>query len=172
MNNELAAELGIQLPSSDSNAERACRHCKKREPDGATPEQKFQRCSRCRDAYYCSRECQTADWKRYHKFQCAIEALATNIYLETVPMQEKAMDQLIDAYRLRVEDDYMYRGEAHGLYDENPLPDFRSFLDLAESRTGVLPRWWNEDKRMICEARALDKKNWCYIGYAVEKSDI
>ena len=68
------------------------------------------------------------------------------------------MDQLIDAYRMRVEDDYMYNGDIRGLYDGPgyPLPDFRSFLDLAERRTGVLPRWWNKDARKICEARALD----------------
>jgi hypothetical protein len=135
---ELTAKLGIQFPSPDSNAGRACRHCKKREPDDATPEQKFKRCSRCRDAYYCSPECQPADWK-HHKLQCAIEALATNIYLETVPTQEKAMDQLIDAYRMRVEDDCMYNGEIRGLYDGDPVPDFRSFLDLAEGRAGVYP---------------------------------
>ena len=169
---ELTAKLGIQLPSPDSNAGHACRRCKKREPDDATQGQKFKRCSRCRDAYYCSPECQSADWKRYHKLQCAVERLATNIYLETVPTQEKAMDRLIDAYRMRVEDDCMYNGKIRGLYDGDPLPDFRSFLDLAERRAGVLPRWWNQDMRKICEARALDRKNWSCIAYAVEKSDI
>ena len=82
------------------------------------------------------------------------------------------MDRLIDAYRMRVEDDCMYNGEIRGLYDGDPLPDFLSFLDLAERRAGVLPRWWNQDMRKICEARALDGKNWSCIAYAVEKSDI
>jgi hypothetical protein len=37
------------------------------------------RCSRCRCMYYCSRECQTADWRR-HKKECAQEKQAHERY--------------------------------------------------------------------------------------------
>jgi len=169
----IAAELGFSLPKPEE-AKRVCRHCNKREPENPTAEQKLKVCSRCRDALYCSRECQSADWKQRHKFQCPIEALGTNTYLDTVPTQEEAMNRLIDAYRLRVEDDCMYRGECHGLYGEprNPVLDFRSFLNLAQNKTGVLPKWWNAEKRRICEERAVDKTKWSCIHYTVEKPDI
>ena len=136
--------------------------------------QKLKRCSRCHIALYCSRECQKAHWKLGHKTHCSLGALANNVYLESVPGSEAdAMDQLIDAYRLRVEDDYAFAGYNHGLYArEDPFPDFRSFLDLAEGKTGVLPKWWNREKRRICERRALDRDGWSCIAFAVEKPDI
>jgi splicing suppressor protein 51 len=151
----------------------ACFYCKKTEPSNATPDQKLKRCSRCHIALYCSHECQKAHWKLGHKTQCSLGALANNIYLESIRSEEEAMDQLIDAYRLRVEDDYAFAGNNHGLYAmEDPYPDFKSFLDLAESKTGILPKWWNEEKRKICERRALNRDGWSCIAFAVEKPDI
>ena len=74
---------------------------------------------------------------------------------------------------MRVEDDYKYAGYTHGLYDEDNLfPDFRRYLDLAESRKGLLPKWWNQDKRRMCERVAGDDTEWAHIGFAVEKGDI
>lgn len=35
----------------------------------------FKRCSKCKNVWYCSRECQVADWKE-HKPKCAVEAPA------------------------------------------------------------------------------------------------
>ena len=40
--------------------------------DGAT---KFCKCAKCRVARYCSHECQKAEWKAQHKYEC-IEATA------------------------------------------------------------------------------------------------
>jgi len=95
------------------------------------------------------------------------------VYLDSIPTEEEAMDQLIDAYRLRVEDDYVYNAENRGLYGlQDPYPDFYHFLNLAEKRTGVLPKWWNKTKRKECERRALNEDNWCCIAFAIEKSDI
>ena len=34
-----------------------------------TPERKLERCGQCRRVYYCSRQCQLADWKT-HKVGC------------------------------------------------------------------------------------------------------
>jgi hypothetical protein len=42
-------------------------------PGGRVERSKANPCSRCRSAFYCSRECQVADWKR-HKFICGVNA--------------------------------------------------------------------------------------------------
>ena len=41
-----------------------CTHCKKSESE-------MQRCSKCHNAYYCSLQCQKADWKE-HKLECGV----------------------------------------------------------------------------------------------------
>ena len=87
--------------------------------------------------------------------------------------EKDAFIRLIDCYRMRVEDDYKFAGEARGLYnDENPLPDFQQFLDLAQKRKGVLPKWWSGEKRLECERLATDMTQWACLGSAVEKSDV
>jgi hypothetical protein len=44
-----------------------CSYCLDREcPNSA----RFQQCSRCKQQFYCSRECQMADWKQRHKKVC------------------------------------------------------------------------------------------------------
>lgn len=74
---------------------------------------------------------------------------------------------------MRVEDEYVYGTNTIGLYNgDNSLPDFRKFLDLAESRSNLLPPWWNKQKRKECERLAVSKDYWSNINYAVEKDDI
>ena len=94
------------------------------------------------------------------------------------------MDQLIDAYRMRVEDDHKFRGDNRGLYiGGDPLEDFREFLDKAEAqmgkeqqgevkRSGILPSWWSQEKRTACEQRAMRRDLWSSLHYVVEKQDI
>lgn len=72
-----------------------------------------------------------------------------------------------------MEDEYTYGANNIGIYaEENPVPVFKRFLDLAESRTGLLPPWWNAQKRQECERMAVDSNGWSDINCAVEKSDI
>lgn len=67
----------------------------------------------------------------------------------------------------------MYAGNPRGRYaGEDPLPVFREFLDLAEKQKGLLPSWWNEDKRRECERVATGGDGWANINFVVEKSDI
>jgi splicing suppressor protein 51 len=99
-------------------------------------------------------------------------------------LENDVMDQLIDAYRMRVEDDHRFRGDNHGLYiGGDPLEDFKGFLDKAEAqmgkeqqgeakRSGILPRWWNQEKRTVCEQRATRRDLWSSLHYVVEKHDI
>ena len=104
--------------------------------------------------------------------QMLFPALADNSYLSSFS-EEDAFDQLIDSYRMRVEDDYSFRGEVTGLYNqENPLRHFRRYLDLAEAQPGVLPKWWSKEKRAACERLAVDSSRWSDLNCAVEKHDI
>lgn len=81
--------------------------------------------------------------------------------------------QLIDCYRMRVEDDYNFSGDTRGLYNgDDPLPDFQEFLDLAEARNGILPGWWSDAKRRKCEKRAVGTARWSDLNAAVEKQDV
>ena len=99
-------------------------------------------------------------------------ALADNTYLSSFS-ETDAFLQLIDSYRMRVEDDYSFRGELSGLYNqENPLPHFRRYLDRAEALPDVLPKWWSKEKRAACEKLAVDPSSWSDLNCAVEKHDI
>lgn len=130
---------------SSSNPSRTCTYCKKRELPNPRADQKLKRCARCRSALYCSRACQRADWKRGHQRTCSVGAIMVgNSYLDSLSTENMAMDQLIDAYQLRVEDERMYCGRLRGRYTANnpdddssqalqyAFQDFRDFLDLAE----------------------------------------
>ena len=95
-----------------------------------------------------------------------------NDFLHNVP-QQKVYARLIDSYRIRIEDTYVMTGEAIGLYGgENPLVGFREFLDLAESREGLLPPWWSRAKRMECVKLGTTKDQWSDLSCGVEKPDI
>lgn len=170
-----------------------CSTCRKPQSD---QNEELKRCSRCLTARYCSRECQKRDWK-IHKHTCAapgtapgpsqpetwrpspeFEAadfmfgLTSNDYLRHLPEKE-AFSNIIDCFRLRVEDEHVFRGQVIGHYNGgDPLPDFQHFLRLAESRAGLLPPWWNEDKRKECERMAMDRDNWNDINCAAGKHDI
>ncbi|KAL8949554.1 MAG: hypothetical protein Q9222_004346 [Ikaeria aurantiellina] len=89
--------------------------------------------------------------------------------------KEDCYVQLIDSYRLRVEDDYVFTGEAGGIYGgEDPTEEFAEFLDLAETRAGLLPGWWSPETRKACEAMGASgsKDGWANLSCAVEKHDI
>ncbi|KAK0104795.1 hypothetical protein ONS95_005063 [Cadophora gregata] len=92
--------------------------------------------------------------------------------ITSTPSQRKRLSRKIDCYRLRIEDEYNFGGDAGGLYGgEDPLPDFKEFLNKAEKKEGILPKWWNKDKRKECE-KVATRDGWANINHAVEKSDI
>ncbi|KAH6892426.1 hypothetical protein B0T10DRAFT_294595 [Thelonectria olida] len=175
----------------------SCTICKK--PD---TEVSIKRCAKCSDTPYCSRECQKKDWKA-HKKICGKSAgaqsdtphdrslsppkgldggisqpftrLDNNTWLHG-RSESDVFRLLLEAYRLRTEDDYNMEGnaDADGLYGGNPdgLPGFRRFLNAAERRPGLLPDWWNAEKRKACEGLGLDEKCWQNLKCAIEKSDV
>jgi len=41
-----------------------------------------------------------------------------------------------------MEDEYAFGANNIGIYaEEDPCPEFKQFLDLAETRAGILPPW-------------------------------
>jgi splicing suppressor protein 51 len=72
-----------------------------------------------------------------------------------------------------MEDEMVFGANFLGIYNqEDPRPEFKRFLDLAETRAGILPPWWNTQKRRECERIAVGGSSWSNINNAVEKSDI
>jgi len=83
-----------------------------------------------------------------------------------------AYRRIIDSYRLRVEDEYVFEQSNKGIYaGEDPNPEFRDFLNKAETKK-LLPAWWSRAKRAECESLSTDSRGDSYLGHAVEKHDI
>ncbi|KAF1993855.1 hypothetical protein P154DRAFT_449135, partial [Amniculicola lignicola CBS 123094] len=166
---------------------------------------KLLRCSRCRAAFYCNTACQKADWSMHKKncrrdsggpspstsypptplpsspsaYQPPPTAAFPAMFgleLDLPSLDEKTVfTYLIDAYRLRVTDDFIFTGtiREHSLRSAIPEPirDFQTFLGKAEKRTGVLPQWWNAERRAACAAFAAERA-WQSINQEVDKADI
>jgi splicing suppressor protein 51 len=172
-----------------------CAHCNKTEAQLSEP---LKTCAKCKIATYCSRDCQKAEWKD-HKKLCGRGASASSGVPPTLPQPQihhisdvssilggisedalhKIPDQtdvyrhLIDSYRMRVEDEYRWGGGLTGLYaGEDPLIGFGRFLDLAERKGTMLPKWWNKEKRAECEKLGMTAGEWSNLRIAMEKSDI
>ena len=75
-----------------------------------------------------------------------------------------------------MEDESKWCDNFLGIYGgQDPRPEFGRFLDLAESRKGLLPPWWNKAKRGECESYADGSKDlfhWFDISCAVDSRDI
>ncbi|PNP49149.1 hypothetical protein THARTR1_10073 [Trichoderma harzianum] len=83
---------------------------------------------------------------------------------------------LIDAYRLRVEDTYVFKAELmeDSIYAgcKSGRRGFRKFLRKAATIPGLLPPWWTKEKSAACEKFGMDPSQWQNLQCAVEKSDI
>jgi len=83
---------------------------------------------------------------------------------------------LIDTYRMRMEDNYVHGHEntPGSVYTgaSDGLSGFRRFLQLASARPGLLPAWWNPEKKIACEKLGMDPDEWCNLRYCVEKHDV
>jgi splicing suppressor protein 51 len=166
-----------------------CTTCKTPQSTLLTP---LKRCAQCHTQQYCSRDCQKADWKA-HKKVCDSNAsnpfprpagahnpgfITANALFggdddELHQMSEKDLYvRLIDCFRMRMEDEYVFAGNNFGIYGgEDARPVFRKFLGLAEKREGLLPKWWSQAKKRECEKVALSHE-WADITCCVEKSDV
>ncbi|KAI1277355.1 putative MYND domain protein [Xylaria sp. FL0933] len=108
--------------------------------------------------------------------------LDNNTYLHDRPEEDvyrkydRQICVLIDAYRMRVEDEYVFEGNTavDSIYGgaKSSITGFRKFLRLAASRPGLLPPWWNASKQKACEALGMSSSQWHDLRCAVEKSDV
>lgn len=147
----------------------------------------LERCGLCKKTYYCSRDCRKADLKAHAKTCTGLSralklwrsgalarryfpTLADGTYLHSFSEQD-TFDQLIDSYRVGVGASYVFDGSP-ALHSEEPkLQSFRRFLDFAESRTGLLPEWWSEEKRAACEELAVDSDHWSNVNRVLNGED-
>ncbi|KAG0651381.1 SET and MYND domain-containing [Hyphodiscus hymeniophilus] len=150
-----------------------CASCAKAEP--ATS---LTRCAKFHTTFYCSRDCQKADWKA-HKKSYALNAannastpdnestptrravqierpfhrLNSKTWLHDRP-EEDVYKLLIDSYRLRLEDDYTFEDDAaeDSIYagEDDSRVGFHKFLRRAEEKRGLLPPWWSKAKADAC----------------------
>ncbi|KAJ4308935.1 hypothetical protein N0V84_011791 [Fusarium piperis] len=78
---------------------------------------------------------------------------------------------LIDSYRFRMEEHCFNGGapEPGSLYAEcdSGLPAFSRYLDLAETRTGLLPPWWTPEKKQECKNFGASGREWQDLHRAV-----
>ena len=86
--------------------------------------------------------------------------------------QKEVYQRLIDTYRFRVEDEYVFGGNLRGLYNQqDPRPDFHRFL-LKVEKKGILPAEWDMEKRKECEQLAGSRSNDDGLHFAIEKHDV
>lgn len=151
-----------------------CKVCYATSSDpSATPPPGLQKCAKCRSTLYCTRACQVADWP-VHKTICrkpgapnagsasaSVLSGSGDTYLHSFTKRGDVYAQLTDSFRMRVQDELTFAGvrmgcmrasgsDLHRVCEE----DFGRFLDLAESRSGLLPGWWREGGRAHCESFA------------------
>lgn len=94
----------------------------------------------------------------------------TKAWLSSLP-EAVFYNAIIDAYRLRVEDEYVLSGRAEvgSVHAHDfPLPHFISFIELAR-RARILPDSWDPVKSVACQQVALDEDGNACILRAVDK---
>ncbi|RDW72369.1 zinc finger MYND domain-containing protein [Aspergillus mulundensis] len=171
----------------------ACTKCEKR----GTTAPPFKRCAKCSMAWYCSRHCQTADWKT-HKKVCGrnsaerlnpfirprnLLAVIENPYHKLQSktwLHDRPYDDvyklLIDTYRLRMYNQWALQGHA----DEDSIyasgvsdgyAGFSRFLRLVERRYGLLPDDWSYSDVVDCVNYGL-RNEWSDLNGKVNETSI
>lgn len=94
-----------------------------------------------------------------------------NAYLSALPLCE-AIEQLIDAFKLRCEDESLSNARSADTYGGGyRMPLFRAYLDAAEER-GTLPGWWNWENRETTEGLVCDKEAGVYLWDTVSEQEL
>jgi splicing suppressor protein 51 len=83
---------------------------------------------------------------------------------------------LIDTFRLRCTDDYTFEGKINSgtiqAGEANSKTAFQESLRFTESKTGILPPWWSNDKTEPCIAFGMESGDWSNLHHAVTKQDV
>lgn len=166
----------------------------------------LKRCGRCKTAAYCSVECQKADWKTHKPncagtAQTTGSSNAGNsgsnsrraqgpldVHIDKPfhkiherkwlhdRTEQDVYKLLIDTYRLRMEDDYVFSGDADvdSIYGgaRDGKAGFRRFLKKVEKKRGLLPDWWSSAKAEECVKLGSGQHPDYDLGHAVQKHDI
>lgn len=101
--------------------------------------------------------------------------LDKHTYLHDRP-EEDVYKLLIDSFRLRQEDNFVHEGktDAKSVYSgaASSIEGFRKYLQLASSRSKVLPPWWDADKQKDCEDLGESDTEWSNLKHKVKKQDL
>ncbi|KAK4209280.1 cytochrome P450 [Rhypophila decipiens] len=168
-------------PTQNKNTMSSCTACGK-----SPPEVSLKKCAKCNVTPYCSRDCQKDDWKA-HKKLCGkgpppldthvsnpFTRLGDGTWLHDRP-EKDVFTLLIDAYRLRVDDEYKFDGIASpdSLYSGgDPVIGFQRFLDSVEHKTGLLPSWWTAETREECLNIGKSGDAYANVHQKVDKAGI
>ena len=115
-----------------------------------TSELKLKCCGACKTTFYCSKDCQTQDWPTHKAAHRRAKPKSPADFIDSFDQkswihqfnEQETFKRLVDCYRIRVEDSYVFGGELTDLYaNESPMNEFKEFLTKAESRDGILPSW-------------------------------
>ncbi|KAI1749265.1 hypothetical protein F4782DRAFT_533553 [Xylaria castorea] len=167
-----------------------CTKCKKELDD-----EQMREC--CNGIYYCSRKCEHADYVNHEKFcskpvvvkeparPLAEPALIKDIYdpfnrlkkgdyLHGRPDTDVYMI-LIDAYRLRLHDNYAFHNvrpeDRIDFTSKDGVADFRRFLCQAKAIPRMMPSWWDKKKQAECVELGC-QTGWSSLTTTISDSDV
>ncbi|KAL4901451.1 amidase signature domain-containing protein [Aspergillus multicolor] len=171
----------------------ACVKCEKR----GTTVHPFKRCAKCSTAWYCSRQCQTADWKT-HKKVCGRNSaerlnpfirprslvvviekpyhkLQTKTWLHDRPYDD-VYKLLIDTYRLRMYNQWSltHQADEDSIYAPRATDGyagFSRFLELVDRRCDLLPDDWSYSDVVDCVNYGL-RNEWSSLNCKVNETSI
>ncbi|KAF3902552.1 hypothetical protein ABW21_db0206072 [Orbilia brochopaga] len=153
-------------------------------------------CSMCKAVFFCSGACESIAWKS-HKETCSANrislaqaiALAENgnptpLVKELIHIHEPriAIERLIDAYRIRIEDLRKISHIKAGHYKQPPghappqppyMEDFITFLRHMQGTTQIVrPHWWDLNAQNQCEDLARNHVLRTYVGKKANDDEI
>lgn len=178
---------------ADTASEPRCNKCAKTKSEHGV---NLKRCAKCKNPHYCSRDCQKADWKT-HKKSCSMtpggsssndsKALEVTVqkpfhkldrktWLHDRPKKD-VYKLLVDAYRLRMEDEYTIESEVdvdsvYGGAQDGGRHGFQRFLSRVEDVPELPPLWWTPETFAECLDFGVETSGWSSLMRAIDKKAV